>query len=141
MNNPTNSIGRNRSLFTIFQPWGSQSTYFMSPPFPGESALPLFPKRLKGEQKPQMSPFPYLKPAAQTVLQSLWKVPKSPFSRSSSALQDRGCVAVSLHVVVQESMCCVTRDHGKVQERHKSQESGLPMCPESQASASCKAES
>ena len=52
-----------------------------------------------------------------------------------------GYVVFSLCVTVYENMCHVALDHGEVQERHKSQESGLSMCPESQESVPCKVES
>ena len=64
---------------------------------------------------------------------------RSLSSRSSPALQDLGYVVLSPHV--QESMRHVALDHDEVQERRKSPESGLSMCPESQESEFCKAES
>ena len=36
-------------------------------------------------------------------------------SQQLSLLQDLGYVALSLHVIVQETTCCVTLDHGGVQ--------------------------
>ena len=44
-----------------------------------------------------------------------WWVSESPSSHCSSLLQDLGCIILSLHVVVQENMCCVPLDHGRVQ--------------------------
>ena len=59
-----------------------------------------------------------LKMATQTVLHPLWKVhlwvSESP-SCSSFFLQDLGYIILSFHIVVQESMCYVTLDHGGVQ--------------------------
>ena len=74
------------------------------------------------QNKPQSSPFPYLKLAVQTVLQPLWKAPKLPLSHSGSPLQDLGYGVISLGVIVQESMCRGALGHSEVQERHKSQE-------------------
>ena len=76
----------------------------------------------------------------QTVLHPHWKVhlsvSESPSPHSSPLLQDLGYVVLSLHELVQESMCHVTLDHGGVQGRHTSLGSGLSICPsEKQKSA------
>ena len=62
-----------------------------------------------------------LKPVLQTDPHSLWNVlscvSELPSSCSSCLLQDLGYAVLSLHVVVQESICCVTLDHGGLESR------------------------
>ena len=86
---------------------GAGSTCAQSPVLPQDAALPLLPTRLytktpKLEVPHSLSEF---KPAAQAILQSLWKVPRLPSSCSNSLLQDLGYdVVIIFHVIiVQES--------------------------------------
>ena len=57
-------------------------------------------------ETPKVEVLHFLKPAAQTVLQSLWKVPKWPSSRSSSLPQDLGYMVISICILVQKA-CAV----------------------------------
>ena len=99
----------------------------------------LVPQKAISQNQLNSPLFPYLKPIAQTVLQSLWKVPKLPSSCSSFLLQDLGYIVISLCVIVQKSTCHVTLDHGEVQERHKFQVSRQSLGLQGSRSVSRKA--
>ena len=86
----------------------AQSTSAQSPPFPWDPALSMLPTRLLAKNISQdfsMFFLSHLNP--QTILQSLWKLPKLPSSHSSSLFQDLGYMVSSLYVIVQKNVCCV----------------------------------
>ena len=121
---PNNQYWKEQCLFTIFQTWvGGSEHLSLEPSFPTRPTASVAPHQAISQKQPNSSPYSYLKPAAQTVLQSLWKVPKSPSSCSNSLLQYLGYVVISLHVIVQECVCPGALGHGEIQERHKSWES------------------
>ena len=117
---PTISSRRNSSLFTIFQPWGAWEQFSSEPCSPVRPSTSLAPqKAISQHQGPQFpASLRVLKPAAPTVSQQL-----SP--------SGTGVYCSTLLVLVQESMCHHALGHGEVQERHKSQEYGLSVCPKS----------
>ena len=88
---------------------------------PTRDKTSLAPQKATSQNHAQKSPISLSvhQLVTQTDLHPLWSVhwcvSESPSSRSSSLLQDLGCAVLSLHVVVQENMCCVTLDHGGVQ--------------------------
>ena len=89
--------------------------------FPTRPSTSLAPHQAISQNHAQKFPISLsvLKPAAQTCLHPLWNVllwvSESPSSQSSSLLQDLGCTVLSLHVVVQVNMRCVTLGHGGAQ--------------------------
>ena len=91
---------------------------FQSPTRPKTS---LASGKATGQNHAQKFPmsFSFHQPVTETDFHPLWNVhfwvSESPSSRSSSLLQDLGCTILSLHVLVQENMCCVTLGHGGVQ--------------------------
>ena len=120
MHDPTVSVEGNRFLFTGFQLCRAESSPVQSPALPRPSTSHASQKAMSQNhaQKFLISPSVH-KPAVQTGLHPLWKVllwvSELPSSHSHSLLQDLGYVVLSLHVVVQGHMCCVTLDHGTVQ--------------------------
>ena len=120
---PTISVERNRFLLTGFQPCGGCehfSSESCSPTRPGTS---LAPQKAISQKPPNI-----LVCAQASCAHSL-----------AAALPFRiWGVVISLHVIVQEYMRCVTLDHGEVQERHKSQECGLSVYSRSQGSGSVR---
>ena len=117
---PTTGVEGNRGLLLGFQPWGAEST-----PAPAlfcheTQNFSCSPKGYKPNHVQKFSiPLHVPYPVPHSDLHPLWKVhlwvSKLPSSHSSSLLQDLGCGVLSLHVVVQENMCCVTLDHDRVQ--------------------------
>ena len=143
VHDPTINVEGNRFLLARLQPQGGAgSTPARSPVLPQDPALPLLPTRLDAKNKPSSSPSPYLVLSwLYKQFSILWKVhswvSESPSSRSSSPLWYLGYLVLSLHVVVQENMCCMAPKRvarGDVQERHTSQESDFSVCPGSQES-------
>ena len=96
---------------------GSASTHGLGPVLPRDPALPVLPIRLLAKIIPESPSFSHLKPTVQIPIHL---GSESPSSRSSSLFQDLGNGVISLHIVVQKSVCHVTLDHGETQERHRS---------------------
>ena len=111
MHDPTISAEGNRFLFTGFQPQGrvaQRGSYSepCSPTRPSTSPAPHQALRQKPCPEVPIS-LSVLKPAVQTGLHPLWKVPlwvsESPSSRRSPLLEDLGHVALGLHVRFRET--------------------------------------
>ena len=136
MRDPTISVKENRSDLTDLylgegRDWGLSCSEPCCPMRPGTSFAAHQAVSQNHAQRFLIS-LSVLKPTVQIVLCPFWKVllwvSESPSPCSSSLFQELGCAVLSLHVVVQESMCHVTLDHGEVQEG-TSQESGFSIRP------------
>ena len=122
MHDPAISVEGNRYSLIAFQPrqggWEHSCLELCAPTRPKTS---LASGKATGQNHAQKFPmsFSFHQPVTETDFHPLWNVhfwvSESPSSRSSSLLQDLGCTILSLHVLVQENMCCVTLGHGGVQ--------------------------
>ena len=114
MHDPTISIEGNRFLLPAFQPRGRWEPSCSQPPFLTRPSTSLVPQKATSQNHVQKFPLSLsvLKSARQADLHRLWNVhlwvSESPSSCSSSLLQDLGYAVLSLHVMVQENMCCAT---------------------------------
>ena len=121
IHNPTTSVEGKRFLFTVFHPWGRWKRSRLEPCSHTKPSVSLAPHQAISQKHAQKFPKSLCVPksAARTVLHPFWKVllwvSELPSCHSSSLFQDLEYTLLSLHVVVQGSMCHVTVDHSRVQ--------------------------
>ena len=118
---PTISFGRNRSLFTIFQPGGGGLRQLQLGALLSQNTqhFPCSPKGYKPKANPIVSYILILSQLHKRFCSSLG----SHYPHAAALSFRIWGVLLSACVIVQESLCHGTLDHGAVQERHKSQES------------------